>query len=494
MKKLISIFVILILVVGLIFSSVYAEYDSNTKVLLHLNTNLTDSIGNVWTNHGASISSGNKFGGGSLYLNGSSYIDSPDSDNFYFGNNNFTIDFWVYRAATGVSPIWRLFGQSDSSGSFGSRSVDSAFYLDRLITAYCNKSTCIQTFSSQTVPGNSWVHIAIVRNGDVFSQYINGILDGSTTQPGFNINNSNYPFSIGRLGSYPIEYMNGYIDEFRVSNVARWTTNFTPPISEYSEDQTHTPTNTPTSTPFGNTGTIPYQYQGQVHLFVLAGQSNMVGVNPAPTGQPTSQTIYNFGNDYRWHIGIESIDSNVNQVDFISSDNAGYGPGMSFALRLQEIRPGYIIGLIPCAKSGTSMFEWQRSLSEDTLYGSCLKRIKAAETMGTLEGYLFYQGENEALFGNNPDWGMKFSELVSNIRSDVVKPNLPVVFVQINNLPDGFLYTSSVQASQANVSIPNVNMISAIGLPKNEDYIHLTIAGEQSLGISLANSMNLLLP
>ena len=507
MKKIISLVLAVSAVMALIINSVSASYDSNTKALLTFNQNLTDGAGNTWTaDGGAAVSSAQyKFGGASLYLNGSRYIDTPDSNNFYF-TGDFTIDFWVYRSATGTGSIWRLFGQSDASGSVASRSVDAAFYLDRLITDYCGASTCIQTFSTQTIPGNVWTHIAIVRSGDTFMQFINGTMDGSITSAGFSINNATSVFTIGKLGLYPYEFMNGYIDEFRVSNIARWTSNFTPATSEYTEEptaaptitytatSTSTPTPTPTATPFGNVGTIPIQYQGQVHLFVLAGQSNMVGVNTPPSGQATSYTIFNFGNNYRWSIGIEPIDSKTGQVDIISADDAGYGPGMSFALRLQEIRPGYVIGLIPCAKSGTSLFQWQRSLSEDTLYGSCLKRIMAASTEGTLEGFIFYQGENEALYGNTPDWEDTFSQLVDDIRSDTSISDLPVVFVQINNLPSSiFPYTSVVQASQASVSIDNVVMVSAIGLPQNADGIHLTVAAEQALGISLANVMDSLL-
>jgi len=264
---------------------------------------------------------------------------------------------------------------------------------------------------------------------------------------------------------------------------------------------TPVPTSTPTLPPFQD---IPDQYQGTLHLIVLMGQSNMIGRDPPPANQPTSATVFNFGNDYRWHWGFEPIDSPAGQVDLVSGDMepfntlAGYGPAMSFALRLQDLRPGYLIGLIPCAKGSSSLYDWRRSLSENTLYGSCLKRIWAASTMGTLSGVLFYQGETDAQ-GEwttpiyHDGWGMQFKELVNNLRGDTGK--LPVVFVQIGNLPeDRFPYVSNVQQSQASVILPNVVMVSAAGLPTESDGVHLTVSSVQELGHMMADAMDGILP
>ena len=37
---------------------------------------------------------------------------------------------------------------------------------------------------------------------------------------------------IGKYRDYGL-YLNGMIDEFRISNIARWTSNFTPPARPY---------------------------------------------------------------------------------------------------------------------------------------------------------------------------------------------------------------------------------------------------------------------
>ena len=114
--------------------------------------------------------------------------------------------------------------------------------------------------------------------------------------------------------------------------------------------------------------------------------------------------------------------------------------------------------------------------------------------MGTLDGVLFYQGENDALAGGHyNDWDVYFEQMVTDLRSDT-SADLPIVFVQINNLPASFLYTTNVQASQASVSITGVSMVSAIGLPKIADNVHLTVAGQNTLGYNMANEMDALIP
>ena len=55
------------------------------------------------------------------------------------------------------------------------------------------------------------------------------------------------------------------------------------------------------------------------------------------------------------------------------------------------------IGLIPCAKGGSLIHDWRRNLDDNTLYGSCLKRARAASLMGNVAGLLYFQGEIDAV-------------------------------------------------------------------------------------------------
>ncbi|NEP54674.1 MAG: sialate O-acetylesterase, partial [Moorea sp. SIO3C2] len=203
-----------------------------------------------------------------------------------------------------------------------------------------------------------------------------------------------------------------------------------------------------------------------------------------PASSVTHPRVFVFGNDYRWHLGQEPIDSPSGQVDHVSEDkSAGVSPGMAFATELLKYDPELIVGLIPCAKWGSSIQEWQKNLSEDTLYGSCLKRAYAASPMGEIKGLLFFQGESDAL---NPQaypsrkffpnqWADKFVRLVKDFRQDLGKPDLPVVFAQISTTtdPEKLPNWETVKAQQETVQLPASGMITTDDLAL-QDHVHLT--------------------
>ena len=95
-------------------------------------------------------------------------------------------------------------------------------------------------------------------------------------------------------------------------------------------------------------------------IYLLMGQSNMSGrglLEELPTQRRTiDPAITVYGNDGAWRIASEPLDSATNQIDAVSADAAaGVGPGLSFAKALRQRRPDRRIGLIPCAKGGTSI-------------------------------------------------------------------------------------------------------------------------------------------
>lgn len=252
---------------------------------------------------------------------------------------------------------------------------------------------------------------------------------------------------------------------------------------------------TPTLTPPG----IPEEMQGKLSLFILAGQSNMSGWGELPPDQPLDARVYMFGNDYRWRIAAEPLDSAAGQVDKVSEDGgAGFSPGLPFALSLLEQEPDLFIGLIPCAKGNTTIEEWQRHLSDSTLYGSCLKRARAATPMGEISGLLFFQGEADALdpaqAQGRPlfafEYASKFSAFVNDFRTDLGLPKeLPVVFAQIGShaAPEAFVNWQVVQEQQATVKLPCTAMITTADLALR-DGVHFTTESYRTIGRRFAKA------
>ncbi len=261
--------------------------------------------------------------------------------------------------------------------------------------------------------------------------------------------------------------------------------------------RTAKPTETPAAPPAQVE--IPHDLQGHLQLFALAGQSNMVGFAPLPAEQPPLARAFVFGNDYRWREAQEPVDDPRDQVDLVSRDispDLGTGPGVAFARALLEAKPEAAIGLVPCARGATSLHEWGRALGDATLYGSCLKRLGAAAPMGRVAGVLFFQGEADAAdpaqAGNAPspdDYGARFTTFVENLRRDLGRPHLPLVFAQIGSTttPGAYPNWAKVQEQQAALHLPCVAMIETKDLPLG-DNVHYTTASYQEIGRRFARA------
>jgi len=87
--------------------------------------------------------------------------------------------------------------------------------------------TMIRCFST-AVPLNQWAHVAIVGDGTNIKEYINGVLVIATAHP--NWSNGNNFLNIGQDAD---DTFVGYMNDFRFSNVAVYTANFTPPTSPF---------------------------------------------------------------------------------------------------------------------------------------------------------------------------------------------------------------------------------------------------------------------
>ena len=259
------------------------------------------------------------------------------------------------------------------------------------------------------------------------------------------------------------------------------------------------PTTVPPGDPYVlSTVEIPQAYRGEMSLFILAGQSNMVGWAPVPKDQKTDLRIYVFGNDYRWRIAAEPIDQAYNQVDKVSEDRAAaFGPALAFAFASLDRHPQAVIGLIPCAKSSSAIAQWQRDLSEQTLYGSCLKRARAASPMGHISGILFFQGETDAqdpVLYPQPepqpfDWALLFTVFITDLRNDLQEPELPVVFAQLgpNPLSKDFPNWKIVQEQQSSLELPLTAMITTNDLPLL-DGVHFTADSYRTIGRRLSDA------
>lgn len=187
---------------------------------------------------------------------------------------------------------------------------------------------------------------------------------------------------------------------------------------------------------FGNEPTVVAKRAGVSvgDVFVIAGQSNAVGKGrylqtaaPHDTIRPSM-----LGNDDRWKVLADPVDSPANQVDSVSRDVAG-GSVWPIVAGKALADTGVPVAFVPTARSGTSISEWQRNdaAPEDrsTLYGNMASRIRA---VGGARAVLLWQGETDAYTGMP---GAAYEAGLQAFADDVFADfGVPVVAAQIGDV------------------------------------------------------------
>jgi len=87
------------------------------------------------------------------------------------------------------------------------------------------------TADAHTIEDNKWYHVAMVRNGNVFTLYLDGTaIDNETYN--MTVNNASSIMGVGKQGVYNDGFWKGWISNFRlVMGTAVYTSNFTPSTS-----------------------------------------------------------------------------------------------------------------------------------------------------------------------------------------------------------------------------------------------------------------------
>lgn len=208
------------------------QYDENTILLLHGEEIIDSSMyGNAITNIGVTaIADKSKFGGKSLYFDGGSFL-RLNGVNIPTSTEDFTIDWWEYRVDSTTKGA--VFYREEISGNgqgFLTGYINDGV-LNQLVS-YTGDAWDILFTKMGNLLLNQWVHRAVVRSAGTLYFYENGVLQNSVAAANaFAL--SKDPF----IGTYNYtqdrSYFKGYIDEFRISDIARWTSNFTPPTEPY---------------------------------------------------------------------------------------------------------------------------------------------------------------------------------------------------------------------------------------------------------------------
>jgi len=169
-----------------------------------------------------------KFGAASLLLDRTGdYATVPDSADWYFGADPFTIDFWA-RAASSV-------GDKGFCGQYAD--ADNYWYIAQISGNIVFKIVVAGETKASYGNGNAliqdvWTHIEVVRTGTSVYIFVNGNSSDTVTLTAISTNevpNLAASLEIGAVSNHTV-LMTGWIDELRISKgIARHTASFIPP-------------------------------------------------------------------------------------------------------------------------------------------------------------------------------------------------------------------------------------------------------------------------
>jgi hypothetical protein len=239
--------------------------------------------------------------GAALFNGSTDYLTVPGNSVFDFGSGNFTIEAWLYFTNAGANALQTIYSNYTSftpAGSifFGKHST----YSGRVVVYFSSYSTGSALLIEPALPpNNAWTHYALVRNGNTFTLYQNGV--ATTTSTAFTgvATAATPPQYVGCAGDAINTYnFPGYMSNFRiVKGIAVYTGAFTPPTGPVTQTggTYSSTTNVNTSIPSAN-----------MSLLLNFTDSNYTS---APTG--AQNTIF--------------VDSSANQFDITRSGNPSQG-------------------------------------------------------------------------------------------------------------------------------------------------------------------------
>jgi hypothetical protein len=166
------------------------------------------------------------------------YLSAGSNSSFAFGTGDFTIECWLYRSSSNqqnfsglVQTVSSLAAPASTSNwqlGFGG----SPFSNVNSLTFFIGTASNFTLNNSNVLPAQTWVHVAVSRQGNLFRLFEAGQLVGSGTAT-FSLAESTLWVGVNRGGN---SFFDGYIDDLRITKgVARYTANFTPPTAPFPD-------------------------------------------------------------------------------------------------------------------------------------------------------------------------------------------------------------------------------------------------------------------
>jgi len=232
----------------------------------------------------------------------------------------------------------------------------------------------------------------------------------------------------------------------------------------------------------------------EYYVLLLAGQSNMGGLGDINSLDKNDQQLpenikfFNFSLDYNLNYKIQT-----------------FGPEVSLSQQLHSYFPNKHFVIIKYAVDGSSLLDWspnwtykKAQITGNANFGPLYKKfmeriiqITGGKKINFL-AMLWMQGETDSeTLEAGKQYYKNLSVIISNLRSDLNEPNLPVFLGHINPPLGGSPAVGIVREAQEKISqnIRNVYLVNTNNLQKLNDDVHYNTEGQLELGIRFSRSL-----
>lgn len=213
-------------------------------------------------------------------------------------------------------------------------------------------------------------------------------------------------------------------------------------------------------------------------VYICAGQSNMAGARSEKALLPPE---------------LQGVNKDILVFDGaqwtpLNPQAKGFGPEISFAYEMQKAL-GRPIGIIKHSKGGTNLAKDWNPKDPQSLYAQLKQKVDAARKSRDIRiaGMIWMQGENDSKFEVMAvAYPQNFENFIRTVRQDFDAPEMPFVAGRVNPL---YPNVGFVRAAQESCTAGHYAYVNCDDLPKYEDNLHYTTAGQTELGRRFAQKM-----
>jgi len=219
-----------------------------------------------------------------------------------------------------------------------------------------------------------------------------------------------------------------------------------------------------------------------MHIFLLAGQSNMAGRGEVEEIDRTPHPrVFALNKNDEWVIATEPVHFDKPKV-------RGTGPGLAFAKEIAKQNPEIRIGLVPTAVGGSGIQTWTPGgYHEKTgLYpwDDAVRRLRVAMQSGELKAILWHQGESDSGPESASLYETRLHDLINRFRDVAGDDLLPVIIGQLGQFKewsDGRQLVNAVHESVP-TQIKRTRFVSSDRLNHIGDKTHFDAPSARELG------------